>query len=485
MLRQAALRASGTASFAQGAFSFALNACAPVTLAAFRPGAGDLAQKLTGAICPNGPKTFTLDDKGWRFSASARDAAVTVPLGNVALSGGAGVLAFSGRGAAMGGKITITAARLSDRTLPARFEPLAGKGTVSLQDWIWKGQVTVADGDVPLGTADFRHAMLTGEGGMTMSAPHLEFKEGKLQPRTLSALLGTFTKAEGIARFDGALNWNASGMDSHGTLRLLQLDFLTPLGTAHAVSATIELQSLLPPVTAPDQHIAVSKVDWVLPLSGLAANFSFGNGVFKLAQANSGIAEGAIKLGALNLDFGKPLQIKGQADLDALSLAPLVAASSLGDKVKLEGKVSGTLPFTYGPEGVRIVDGHLRALGPGRIAIDPAVWTQGGTLGVNAIQDLAYQAMEYLAFEELSADINSVEGGRLQVVFHIKGRSDPPKPQQAQIAIADVLNGTALQKHIDLPSGTPISLTLDTSLNFDQLLQSYAEAWSNALKSSN
>ena len=81
--------------------------------------------------------------------------------------------------------------------------------------------------------------------------------------------------------------------------------------------------------------------------------------------------------------------------------------------------------------------------------------------------------------------MNSVANGRLQVVLHIKGRNDPPKPQQAEIAVADVFNGTALQKKIDLPSNTPIDLTLDTSLNFDELLNSYAEAWSKALHSSN
>jgi len=32
-----------------------------------------------------------------------------------------------------------------------------------------------------------------------------------------------------------------------------------------------------------------------------------------------------------------------------------------------------------------------------------------------------------------------------------------------------------------LPSGTPVDLTLDTSLNFDELLKSYAEAWSKTL----
>lgn len=482
MLRQAAIRANGKASFAKGAFGFALAGCAPASLAAFAPGALNMARNIKGELCPAGGQTFRMDASGWRFSASARDTAMFVPLANVALSGAGGGLAFSGKGAEMGGKITVAAARLNDRAAPARFEPLTATGEVTLKNWIWAGQLAIADG-TPLGTASFHHALATGEGGATISAPKLEFREGKLQPRMLSSLLGTLTKAEGIAKFDGALAWSAKGLTSHGTLQLQQLDFLTPLGTAHAVNATIVLASLLPPVTAPGQHIAISRIDWVLPLSGVAADFSFGNGSLALERASTGISEGNLKLGAVNLDFSKPLQVKSEAQLDAISLAPLVAASSLGDKVKLEGKVSGSLPFTYGPEGLRIIDGHLRALGPGRITIDPSVWTQGGTLGVNAIQDMAYQAMENLAFEELSADVNSVAGGRLQVVFHIKGRNDPPKPQQAEIAIADVLNGTALQKHIDLPSGTPIDLTLDTSLNFDQLLQSYAEAWSNALKS--
>ena len=106
----------------------------------------------------------------------------------------------------------------------------------------------------------------------------------------------------------------------------------------------------------------------------------------------------------------------------------------------------------------------------------------GGAAGsTNAVQDFAYQAMENLSFDQLSADLNSVPGGRLQIVFHIKGRSDPPKPQQAEVGVMELLNGTALQKPIPLPSGTPIDLTLDTSLNFDELLKSYADAWSKTL----
>jgi hypothetical protein len=146
------------------------------------------------------------------------------------------------------------------------------------------------------------------------------------------------------------------------------------------------------------------------------------------------------------------------------------------------GKLSGTIPFTAGPDGFRIKDGHLTADGPGRLSLTRSLWGESA-VATNVVQDFAYQALENLAFESLSADINSVDKGRLQIVFHIKGRSDPPQQQVAEVAISDILQGKALTKPIPLPSGTPIDLTLDTSLNFDELLRSYAEAWSKALNS--
>ena len=112
---------------------------------------------------------------------------MTVPLANVALEGGAGVMAFSGKGAAINGKITVAAARMTDRTATPRFEPLTGSGEITLADWIWQGQIAVADdAKNSLGTASFHHALAGSQGGMTISAPHLEFAANKLQPRMLS-----------------------------------------------------------------------------------------------------------------------------------------------------------------------------------------------------------------------------------------------------------------------------------------------------------
>src|SRR5262249_53195324 len=126
-------------------------------------------------------------------------------------------------------------------------------------------------------------------------------------------------------------------------------------------------------------------------------------------------------------------------------------------------------------EGFRIKDGYVAATKPGRITIERSLWTSG-TISSNAMQDFAYQAMENLAFDQLQGRINSLPKGRLGLVLHIEGRNDPPKAEEARVGLFDLLRGRAFSKPVPLPKGTPINLTLDTSLNFDELLRAYKAA---------
>ena len=83
---------------------------------------------------------------------------------------------------------------------------------------------------------------------------------------------------------------------------------------------------------------------------------------------------------------------------------------------------------------------------------------------------LAYQAMENLSFDILSAEVNSLDEGRIGVLFHIRGRHDPPERQELRISIAEFISREFLNRPLPLPSGTGIDLTLDTTLNLNQLI---------------
>ena len=80
--------------------------------------------------------------------------------------------------------------------------------------------------------------------------------------------------------------------------------------------------------------------------------------------------------------------------------------------------------------------------------------------------------------------MNSLPGGRLELILHIKGRNDPPSPKSAEVGLFSLLNGSAFNRPIPLPAGTEVNLTLDTSLNFAELLAAYQEAWAKALQNS-
>lgn len=484
MLHGASIAAHGTVSWQGGHYAFTPAGCAPVTLAAFHPGASDLAKDVRGAICATGGQPLvTGEGAHWKLSGEARDGSADLPLANVHAEKVAARLVFEGKGAPLKGLATITAGQVSDRPTNTRFKPLLGTGTAALEGGVWRGRFAMTDmkGNA-LGAATYLHTMATGAGTAHIDAPHIVFAPNHQQPADLSPLLVGLRSAEGSASFAGDINWTRQAITSQGKLSIATLDFMTVLGKAHAVKSEIVFTSLLPPATASGQGLTISRIDWTIPFSAVDVRFTFSPTAVQISKADTDIAEGHASLGAINISLADPGHIAGAAQLTSIALNSLVTASNLSSKVKLDGKVSGRIPFTIGPEGFRIVNGHVAADGPGRLSVDRSLWTQGAAaLSSNAVQDFAYQALENLAFEQMSADLNSIPGGRLQIVFHIKGRSDPPKPQVAEVSLADIINGTALYKPIPLPSGTPIDLTLDTSLNFDELLKSYAEAWSKSL----
>jgi hypothetical protein len=55
----------------------------------------------------------------------------------------------------------------------------------------------------------------------------------------------------------------------------------------------------------------------------------------------------------------------------------------------------------------------------------------------------------------------------------MKGEHDPAMPMETRVGVIELLQGRAFDKPLPLPKGTPIDLTLDTSVNLDELLASY------------
>lgn len=480
LARGVALTTHGAIAWRQGRLTFAADdRCATVSLAAFTT----LARAAHGALCPEGGvPLLSADAGGWAFHAALRGASATLPLPKADLTRGEALIDLAQKGTARTGRIILAQAVIADRTTPIRYKPLTGAGLITLAGDRWRGQLNVKSDKTALGQVAFTHDMASGGGSAHIDAPKLTFAADGFQPADLSPLLAALKHADGGARFVGDVAWSKQGMTSSGNLTVSGLDFITPMGKAHAVKTAIRFTSLLPPATAPDQAVTIDRIDWTIPFSHFALAFGMGGQAVTVDHVDTDFAQGHASLGTFTIKLDDPAHLSGTVLFSNVALQSLIAASNLSGKVKVDGTISGAVPFTLSPEGFRIQDGHLAADHAGRLSIARSLWMQGtAAISSNAVQDFAYQALENLAFDRMTADLKSVAGGRLQIVFHIVGKNDPPTQQVAEVALTDVLNGTALYKPIPLPSGTPIDLTLDTSLNFDELLQSYAQAWSKSL----
>ncbi|HEV2650333.1 MAG TPA: YdbH domain-containing protein, partial [Rhizomicrobium sp.] len=472
------LTASGNAEIDKGIFRVVLAHCAPLRLAAYQAGRAPLATNIGGTICPMSGEPIVVTGNGdWRVAGTTPGLAATVPAAGAHITNAKGrVTLFAHEGALPSGEVQLERAEVSDAT-GKRFKPLSIAGPATLDAGHIRAHMNVVQGHVAIGTVDVTHAIDTSAGTATIHVPHLVFAPEGLQPLSLSPLLSAVTRVKGNASFEGALAWTARGTTSHGRLVLDQLDLRTPLGMAHGVTSTITLSSLLPLATAPSQHIQVTRVDWTMPLSGVDATFALAGNRVQIAALRTNVASGTVTLDPFALDLTGAHGIAVTAHLTSIDLAELVAVSNLGKDVALVGRISGTVPVASTADGIRIANGHIRADGPGRLMIKRTLWTKGDTTPVNAVQDFAYQALENLAYDSMTADLNSIANGRLGIVFHIKGRNDPPTLQEARINLFDLINGTAFTKPIPLPSNTPIDLTLDSTLNFDELLRSYSAVW--------
>ena len=355
-----------------------------------------------------------------------------------------------------------------------------------LADERWSGGFDLKSGEHAVGRLTLDHDGTTGQGGVLIETPMLVFAEEALQPGDLSPLVEPFVQspAVGTAQFTGRLGWTAEGDgESGGRLVVPGLDFVSPAGAVKGLRGEVAFTSLVPLVTAPGQRLTADSLETLTPVTDAEVEFALDKAGITVAAADVHVAGGVVRVEPFTVPLDPTQGFDGVIVLDRVQLGEVLAGSGFGDKAQLDAVVSGRLPFRSEPGGggVRISGGQLYAVQPGRLSIQrealSGVEAGGGGADVppNTVQDLAYQAMENLAFDTLTAEVNSQDQGRLGVMFHIKGRHDPPQRQELRLSLAELISREFLKRDLPLPSGTGVDLTLDTTLNADQLFADLIE----------
>ena len=202
-----------------------------------------------------------------------------------------------------------------------------------------------------------RHDPKAGKGSLRLTVPRIAFGDGGLGPKMQAALLpaGTTITSGGI-EFDGTIGWGAA--PEGGTLILDRLDLSTPFGTVKSLAGVIELESLWPPRTKPDQALGAGLVDVGVPLTSALVAFSLDDTTIDLDHASLSFADGKLSVAPRQIDLAA-LTGRFRLDVTDLALEQLLEVLAIDDL-----------------EGTGVFDGEL----PVSMEDDGSIWVNGGKL---------------------------------------------------------------------------------------------------------
>lgn len=478
---------AGSLKIAGGAANLNASRCADVTVAHVELGQNDV-EHFSGRLCPATGPLFRIGQGGWALSARAEQAAAAAPFLQASLADGAGTVRMADQAGRLSADVAIASARVMDESKELRFHPLLLSGRAGLARDLWTAALDFRRPEgAAVAHAELRHGA-DGAGGVEVTTPELAFVPGGLQPADLSPLAKALgDRVAGPVRFTGHFRWAGEQTTSGGELVIPDLDLKSPLGQVTGLAGQVAFSSLAPLIAPPGQRLHVARVAAMLPLTDLDASFSLSETEI-LAAGEAAGGGGRLTMADLRVPLQPGAPIKGTVQLDAVQVHDFVAATPFADRMELNAKVSGRIPFETAGGKLRIAGGALHAVEPGRLTVSrtalSSMSAQGAVqapgpaqeqVGTNdTFSDFAYQALENLAFNKLDAQVSSTGDGRLGVRFHIVGYHDPPKQEAIKLSWMDVLMRRVPQR-LPLPSGTDVNLTLDTSLNLDELLADYGD----------
>ncbi|WP_262422242.1 YdbH domain-containing protein [Brevundimonas denitrificans] len=286
-------------------------------------------------------------------------------------------------------------------------------------------------------------------GGVAFDASDLVFAEDGLQPDDVTPLTEGLIDppVTGGAGFTGRFDWTPEGATSSGVLTVRDLDFVSPAGPVTGLNGAVAFTSLTPLITAPDQRLTAEGIQALAAVTDLNLLFELGAGSFQVSGADLDVAGGRVVIEPFDVPLDRTQPFAGTLVFENVQLGELLGGAGFGEQVGLDAVVSGRVPFTWDAEhGFRIIGGSLYAVQPGRLEIErealSGLEAGGGGEDVppNVVQDLAYQAMEELAFDILTAEVNSLDEGRLGVLFRIRGRHDPPERQELRLTLSELIS---------------------------------------------
>lgn len=370
-----------------------------------------------------------------------------VALSGIDMEGSASLATEAGEGA-LTSTFTLSGLAVKDKAPVPRFAPLqvSGKGTLQKGVLAWNGLAQSAAG-APARRLEARlsaqHDLSKNKGGLTVTLPLTTFAPGQLElARVMPLLKGHITRAVGELSSKAQLSWRDGKLSSKGEAALRGFGFSTTAARIEGIEGTVALASLIPPVTAGPQRLAVGRISAGIQLLDGQVQFELEpSGAVQVQDASWPFAGGTISLDEGAIEPAAPsqgftLRVRQVALDKLLDLLALDGASGTG-------RVSGYVPVVIEEGKVLVKEGKLKAEGEGVLAYNgPA-----GEAKTGGQSDLVFQALKNFHYKGLEMTLNGNALDRLTLGLFIEGANP------------------------DLYDGYPFKINIRTEAAFAELLQ--------------
>ena len=311
-----------------------------------------------------------------------------------------------------GGKVRMIPQ--TEDAIPLPVLPMSGKLTVDAG--AFSGQAQSFLPRVPDTPINIDYQLIDGQGTADVTIEDLRFKSGGLQPQQLApALRGKIAQVDGTV--DAKLNIQFGGdaaLSGTGSLEIFDMSLGTAPGPITGLSGQIELTSLFPFVTAPDQRLYIRSFDPGFPLEN-------GELVYALVADGIDISEALFPLGEGRVSFDPFTWVYGAVENRVvLRVADVEIGEFLKDigdgRLSATGTLFGTIPIVVRGIDVRVDNGRLEARNGETIRFA----SSGGADAIpNEYAQQAIKALENFNYDALFLEIDGPLDGdiKMGVVF--------------------------------------------------------------------
>ncbi|GLQ21100.1 YdbH domain-containing protein [Algimonas porphyrae] len=324
-------------------------------------------------------------------------------------------MALTAAGTAEAYALTFTGGRV--RVIPPTADGppipvLNASGELRFADGQFTGTAQTVLPQVPGNPIDIAYRLVDGRGEAEVSIRDLRFRPGGLQPQELApALRGKIAQVDGSIDADLRIAFGGDEpITGSGQVQISDMSLGTAPGPVTGLSGTIELTSLFPVVTAPDQILRIASFDPGIPLLDGTLTYALVSDGVAISDAIFPIGDGRISFDPFIWTYGAE---ENRVTLRVSDVQIGEFLNDIGDgRLSVTGAIEGEIPVVVRGINVNVENGRLQV-------------PNGGTIrysGDNPIGDTdanpaatAFKALENFNYQALFAEIDGPLDGAVNM----------------------------------------------------------------------